>query len=66
MNSKESFFRASNNPGALLNTDNDALKAYKANKAKSAEINNLKKDFSSLKEELSEIKNLLRQLVNKE
>ena len=50
--------------GAVVSRDNESLKAYKAQKAKAAELNNMKKDIDSLKNDMSEIKNLLKQLVH--
>lgn len=58
----DGFVRMSGNEGAIVNTDNNALKAYKlqrdAERAKNNEINNLKQD-------VQEIKDLLSQLLEK-
>tara|TARA_Y100000389_G_C17211010_1_gene388499 strand:- start:110 stop:295 length:186 start_codon:yes stop_codon:yes gene_type:complete len=49
---EDSFVRDNNNTGCVLNTDNNALKAYKLKKQKNKEIDNLK-------EEVKDIKNML-------
>ena len=49
--------------GILLNKDNDALRAYKMKKAKDLKINSMEKEMSALREDLNEIKQLLRGLV---
>lgn len=51
----DGFIRDNNNPGAALNTDNDALKAYKLKKQKDKEIEILKSDVSEIKHMLSAI-----------
>lgn len=48
---------------AILNTDNMALKAYKARKAKEALVDQLARENEEIKTELAEIKELLRQIV---
>lgn len=52
----KNFRRDQNNPGAIVNTDINSLKAYRAKREEKTEINNLKK-------EVSEIKSLLLQLI---
>jgi len=54
----DKFIRDEKNPGSVLNTDNDALKMYKLKKAKSKEIDNLKK-------EIFEIKQMMQLILNK-
>jgi len=49
---KETFIRDENNPGAVLNTDHQGLKAYKMRKQKSKEIDNLKEEVSDIKKML--------------
>ena len=49
--------------GVLINKDNDALKAYKIQMQKSRELDSLRKDVTGLKEDMEEIKNLLKGLV---
>lgn len=54
----ENYIRSKSNPGAVVNTDRAGLEAYKKRKQRDAEINNLK-------EEITEIKALLLQLLEK-
>lgn len=54
----DKYIRSRDNPGAALNTDNEALKAYKLQKKKAREID-------TLKNEVSEIKFILHQLLEK-
>lgn len=52
--------------GILLNTDNEALKQYKARKQKERKLQEMQKDLDMLKEgfqELKEVKELLMILV---
>lgn len=58
----EGIYRDMNN-GALLNKDNNALEAYKKRKNRQSEQEN---KINKLESELSEIKNLLLQLVEKD
>ena len=55
---EDSFLRDNNNTGCVLNTDNNALKAYKLKKQKNQEIDNLK-------EEVKDIKNMLTLILEK-
>ena len=48
---------------AILNTDSLALQSYKTKKAREAVIDRVLKEHGELKEELREIKNLLKDLV---
>ena len=56
------FRRSINNPGAILNTDNTALNAYKQAKRKAIMDKN---EINNLKEEISELKKLVVQLLEK-
>lgn len=49
--------------GFLINKDNNALAAYKAKKARDKELDTVKEEVSSMKEDLREIKELLKGLV---
>jgi len=49
--------------GILINKDNDALRAYKARKAKEKKMEVLEQNISELKSDLEEIKTLLRGLL---
>ena len=55
----DGFVRMAGNEGAIINTDNDALKAYKlqkqAERAKEQEINTLKEDVQQIKDLLSQL-----------
>ena len=48
---------------AIINTDIDGLRKYKARKAESRKIVDLKNDVDSIKDEMSEIRQLLTKLV---
>jgi hypothetical protein len=48
---------------AIINTDIDGLRRYKARKAESKKIVDLKNDVDSIKDEMSEIRQLLTKLV---
>jgi hypothetical protein len=45
--------------GVLLNTDNEALQEYKKRKAKQRKVFELEKDVQALKDDISQIKELL-------
>ena len=49
--------------GFLINKDNKALNAYRVRRQREMELDELKDDVSSLKNDLQEIKELLRGLV---
>ena len=49
--------------GVLINTDNTALAAYKRKKQKDAEINQMQEDMVQLKDDIAEIKALLKGLA---
>ena len=49
--------------GFLINKDNNALAAYKAKRSREQDLDNLKENVSSLKNDLEEIKELLKGLV---
>lgn len=49
--------------GVLINKDNDALKAYKKRKMQVTKIDVMESDLQSLKNDIEEIKNLLKGLV---
>lgn len=50
--------------GILLNKDNTALQQYKANRAQNSKLNNLEGEVSDLKSDISEIKELLKKVLN--
>jgi hypothetical protein len=49
--------------GVLINKDNEALRSYKMKKDKDRKVLKLEEDISLLKNDISEIKNLLKGLV---
>lgn len=49
--------------GVLINTDNSALAAYKRKKQKSIELNKMQEEMSQLKDDIAEIKALLKGLA---
>lgn len=49
--------------GALINKDNKALEAYKKRKLKENKLNAVEQDIADLKNDMQEIKSLLRGLV---
>lgn len=49
--------------GYLINKDNEALKAYKKKKEQRNMMKELEKDVIAMKDDIAEIKNLLRSLV---
>lgn len=51
--------------GALLNTDNDSLSAYKKLKRKNKEFDDMKVKIKKIDNDIAEIKNLLVKLVEK-
>ena len=58
MEQTKSFIRGLENPGALININKKELIAYKKQKVKAREI-------IELKEEVSELKSLVKQLLEK-
>lgn len=68
MKATDGFIRSNNNPGAVVNTDSGALEAYKKSKQRNREIDEFKmkiEEIDTLKGELTEIKGLLQQIVEK-
>jgi len=49
---------------ALLNVDNSSLAAYKAARVRDNQINSYIEDLENLKDDVNEIKNLLKALVD--
>lgn len=49
--------------GALINKDSKALEAYKKRKLKETKLNAVEQDIADLKNDMQEIKELLRGLV---
>lgn len=61
----DSFVRDQNNPGAVLNTDNRALDAYKKQKAKMKRDNETAAEINNLKTEVSDIKSMLHLILER-
>jgi len=68
----DGFSRTSNNAGALINVQDDNLIAYRKHRKHVNKviydldkINNLEKELGGIKEEMSEIKQLLLKVLNK-
>ena len=55
------FYKA--HDGILINKDNDALAAYKKKKLKEHQIDNVITEMNNIKDDIAEIKNLLKGLV---
>lgn len=53
MKISDKFIRDTNNPGAVLNTDNEALTAYKLRKKNANKIIELEKDVNEIKQMVS-------------
>lgn len=49
--------------GAIVSKDTESLQAYKKNKAKNLQLNSMKEDIDQLKNDITEIKELLKGLV---
>ncbi len=56
------MYKRDEGSGALLNTDNSSLEAYKRARAQTDELNSTKQELVTLKGELAEIKELLKAL----
>jgi DNA-binding transcriptional regulator YhcF (GntR family) len=71
-NSNEGFVRSRINKGALVNADHDNYVAYKKHRQHLTEINgniskinSLENELSNIKEDMTEIKQLLLKVLNK-
>lgn len=65
MRDKDGFVRDPNNPGLVINTDNNALQAYKQQKAHQKRISNRLDEIDSLKGEVKEIKQMLNLILER-
>jgi len=61
----EKFIRQENNPGAVLNTDQNALLAYKRQKAKAQSVERLQSDVADLRAQVSYNNVILTQILEK-
>lgn len=57
----EGFVRSQTNPKAIINVDNEALKAYKMQREAAKQKNN---EINSLRSEVNELKQLLYKLLS--
>ena len=65
---KDKYIRDVNNPGAVLNTDNKGLKAYKLRKKNNRQVSDLQMkvdQIDDLRQQVSEIKDMLNKIVEK-
>lgn len=58
-------FKRDGESGALLNTDKASLQAYKESKARANRLNKLESDVKSMKDDMAEIKELLKKALSK-
>ena len=58
----DGFLRSEVNPGAVVNTDNKALQAYKVQRDVERRKNN---EINTLKSEITELKSIVSQLLEK-
>lgn len=49
--------------GAIVSKDEESLRAYKIRKAKSLQLNTMRKEVDQIKNDISEIKEMLKGLV---
>lgn len=59
----EGFVRDINNPGAVINTDNAGLEAYKLKKSRNKELDMMKSDLKEFKSEISELKDMMKKIL---
>ena len=57
----DGFVRQEDNPGAIINVDKNGLKAYKLRREADKRKEN---DINMLRDELAEVKYMLKQLLN--
>lgn len=62
---QEKFIRDDKNPGAILNADNKALQAYKAQKRKFNETDTMKQEIVELRTNMAEINFTLTKILEK-
>lgn len=60
----ENFYRDTSNH-SLINTNGEAYKAYKHQRRHTNAVDQLNEEVKSLKQDMSQIKELLKQLVDK-
>lgn len=62
MNSNENLKRSTSNPGAVLNSDANGLRTYREARERVRQRN---KDFDQMKNEVSELKSMMAQILEK-
>jgi len=65
MKNIDGYVRDKNNSGAVLNTDNAALEAYKRQKAKHKNLENKLNEIDEIKKDVTDIKNMLSLIIEK-
>lgn len=70
MRQSEGYIRQADNPGAIINVDDEGLKNYREARRKILQthykveqINNMEQELESLKSELSDLKQLLKKVL---
>lgn len=63
--SKNTFIRDPEVPGVVLNTDNDALKAYRLKKQKEMKDIETANEVKNVKKEIADIKEMLNLILEK-
>jgi len=56
-------FKRDDDSGALISTDMEGLAAYKQNRERNRQLANVTNDINSLKSELSEMKDMLKTII---
>jgi hypothetical protein len=59
------FARSTKNAGALINTDNEGLQAYKRQRALLRNIGSQEERISKIESDIGEVKDLLKQMLEK-
>jgi|LauGreDrversion2_6_1035139.scaffolds.fasta_scaffold03467_2 hypothetical protein len=62
MNSNENLKRLGSNPGAVVNTDNNSLRAYREAREK---LRIRDRDFDQMKNDVFELKSMMAQILEK-
>lgn len=65
MKTQDGFERSPNNPGAIINTDTLALQAYRAQKRKFSETDNMKEDIQNIKNNMAHINEMLVHILKR-
>jgi hypothetical protein len=61
----QTTFKRESFSSALVNTDTDALEAYKKRRESQKKIQQIERDINTLKYDISDIKLLLQQIINR-